>query len=1024
MDKNYVVYHLHTDLSLLDSCTNYKSYIDRAVELGMKAICITEHGNIYEWVEKKLYCDKKGIKYLHGCEMYLTETHDEKIRDNYHTILIAKNTAGVKELNTLIDLSTRDDHFYYKNRLSFEEFLNISDNIIKISSCLASPLSKLNESNEYYERLLMKYDYYEIQYHKDRKGDQIGYNRKLYDFSKKYNKPLIAGTDTHSINAYKAECRSILKKAKKMSYEDEDSYDLTFKSYEELVDKFKEQNSLPIEVILEAIENTNVLADSCEEVILDTTVKYPKLADDEDFLFESRICEKLGEKMKKGIIPKDKRYLDRLREEIRVFKKLGMSSFMTFMSELCTWCEENGIPRGFARGSVAGSLVAYVLDIIDLDAIKWKTVFSRFCNEDRMELGDIDIDFNPSQRELVYKYIIERFGRDKSAYILAIGTISDKGTIDDIGRALGYPLDMVAKIKEEYDKNQEETKSRYSELFYYFDGMLGCAVSQSVHPAGIVASPVTLPDNYGTFWKDGNRIMQINMEEIHEVNLLKYDILGLKNIGIIKDTCEFACIPYPKSHSLNWNDEEVWSHLCDSPVGIFQMEADYAYNLLKKFGANKINDLSLVNASLRPSGASYRDKLIARVPSKNPSELIDKLLAENNGYLVFQEDIIAFLQEICGLSGSEADNIRRAIGRKDKDRLDKAMPRILEGYCSKSDKPREIAQEEAKEFLQIIEDASSYMFGFNHSTAYSMIGYVCAYLRYYYPVEFVAAYLNNAEEEEDIQNGTLLAGQLNIKINPPVFRYSKAKYFPDKGTNSIYKGIGSIKYLNEKVGDELYDLRNNSYKTFVELLEDINTKTSLDSRQLDILIRLGFFGEFGGAKYLLDIVNIFNKLYSKKQFKKAELPFKLNPDIVRSFAGKETEKMFTQVDTKALIEHMISELKNSDITIRARLEAELEYVGYISYKDEKYNKDVAVVTEVKPNKYGTVFTTLYYLKTGQSETVKTDKYLFSNKPLDRFDTIYITSIVEKNKRRKVDGEWVVLEDKERILEGYRRVIDE
>ena len=197
----------------------------------------------------------------------------------------------------------------------------------------------------------MKYDYYEIQYHKDRKGDQIGYNRKLYDFSKKYNKPLIAGTDTHSINAYKAECRNILKKAKKMSYEDEDSYDLTFKSYEELVDKFKEQNSLPIEVILEAIENTNVLADSCEEVILDTTVKYPKLADDEDFLFESRICEKLGEKMKKGIIPKDKRYLDRLREEIRVFKKLGMSSFMTFMSELCTWCEENGIPRGFARGN-------------------------------------------------------------------------------------------------------------------------------------------------------------------------------------------------------------------------------------------------------------------------------------------------------------------------------------------------------------------------------------------------------------------------------------------------------------------------------------------------------------------------------------------------------------------------------------------------------------------------------------------------------------------------------------------------
>lgn len=710
-NNNYTVYHLHTDLSLLDSCTKYTDYIDRAAELGMKAIAFSEHGNIFNWVEKKMYCDKKGIKYLHGCEVYLTENHKEKIRDNYHTILIAKNSAGVRELNELIDLSTKDDHFYYKNRLSFDEFLNISDNIIKISSCLASPLNKLNYENEYYEKLLKKYDYYEIQYHKDRKGDQIGYNRMLYEFSLKYNKPLIAGTDTHSINSYKAECRNILKKAKKMSYDDEDSYDLTFKSYDELIEVFKEQGSLPMEVVLEAINNTNVMADTCEEVILDTTVKYPKLSEDDEELFELRICEKLGEKMKKGIIPKDKVYLERLREEIRVFKKLNMCSFMIFMSELCSWCWDNDIPTGFCRGSVGGSLVAYVLDIIDLDPIKWNTVFSRFCNEDRMELGDIDVDFKPSQRELVYNYIINRFGYDKSAYILAIGTISDKGTIDDIARALGYSLDLAAKIKSEYEKNPAETKEKYSELFYYFDGMIGCAVSQSVHPAGIVAAPVTLHDNYGTFWKDGTRIMQINMEEIHEVNLLKYDILGLKNIGIIKDTCELAGIPYPKSYEIDWEDEDVWEHICDSPVGIFQMEGSYAFEMLKRFKARKINDLSLVNASLRPSGASYRDRLISREYNSNPSELIDDLLKENNGYLVFQEDIIAFLQQICGLSGSEADNIRRAIARKQTDRLEKALPLILEGYCSKSTKPRVEAEAEAKEFLQIIEDASSYMFG-------------------------------------------------------------------------------------------------------------------------------------------------------------------------------------------------------------------------------------------------------------------------------------------------------------------------
>ena len=188
--KNYTCYHLHSDRSLLDSCTQFGDYIDLAVSYGMKSIGFSEHGNIYNWTEKKLYCDKVGIKYLHCCEVYLTETLTEKIRDNYHSILIAKNSEGLKELNTLIDLSTQEDHMYYKNRISFDEFLRISDNIIKISSCMASPLNKLPMDNDYYNKLLEKYDYYEIQYHKDRKGDQCSYNKKLYELSKEYNKPL------------------------------------------------------------------------------------------------------------------------------------------------------------------------------------------------------------------------------------------------------------------------------------------------------------------------------------------------------------------------------------------------------------------------------------------------------------------------------------------------------------------------------------------------------------------------------------------------------------------------------------------------------------------------------------------------------------------------------------------------------------------------------------------------------------------------------------------------------------------
>ena len=704
-DKNYVCYHLHTELSLLDSCTNFKLYVDKAVELGQKAICFTEHGNIYNWVEKKMYVNKMGLKYLHGVEIYMTTTLKEKVRDNFHTILIARNYSGLQEINTLVDMSTQEDHFYYKPRITFDEFKKISNNVIKISACLASPLNRLRD-----ESLIPYYDYLEIQPHINSE-EQKEYNKWLYEMSKKYDKPLIAATDTHSLNKYKAECRSVLQKAKNIKFTNEDEFDLTYKSYDELVDMFEGQNSLPMDVVLEAIENTNHMADSVTDFELDTSFKYPKLYDNEEEVLKKRINKMYKDKLKRGVIRRDPRYKEMVHEEMRVFKKIGMVGFMLFMSELVCWCWDNGIPVGFCRGSCGGSMIAYLTDIIDVNPLTWHTMFSRFANESRKELGDIDVDISPSQRHLVYDHIIEEFGQDKTAYILAIGTISDKGTIDEIGRALDIPISEVKKIKKEYEEDPDKTKERYPELFYYFDGLINTAISQSMHPAGIIVSPVTLPDNYGTFWNDGKRILCINMEEAHEVSLNKYDILGLKNVEIIKDTCELAGIPYPKSHEINWNDKEVWDHITDSPVGIFQFESPYAFKLLKDYHPTEVNSLSLVNASLRPSGESYRDRLIAGETNKNPSELIDNLLAPNHGFLVFQEDTIKFLQQVCGLSGSEADNVRRAIGRKQKDRLEAAMPQILEGYCKMSDKPREVAEKEAKEFLQIIEDSANYQFG-------------------------------------------------------------------------------------------------------------------------------------------------------------------------------------------------------------------------------------------------------------------------------------------------------------------------
>ena len=1006
-----------------------------------------------------MYANKKGLKYLHGVEIYLTYSLENKVRDNYHTILIAKNKEGIKELNLLVDLSTREDHMYYKPRISFEEFFNISDNIIKISACLASPLSKYPSSEQadrdVYEKLLKSYDYYEIQPHV-KSLEQIQYNKMLYEASKRYGIPLIAGTDTHSINQYKAECRSILQKAKHIEFSNEDEFDLTYKSYDELVEMFRQQGSLPMEVVLEAIENTNRMADSVTDYELDIDFKYPILYENEEEVFVERIYKMYQDKLDKGIIKPNPKYEENIQEELRVFKKIGMVGFMLFMSELVCWCWDNGIPIGFCRGSVGGSTIAYLTDIIDVDPVVWDTVFSRFANEDRKEIGDIDLDIAPSQRHLVYEHIIEKFGIDKTAYILAIGTISDKGTIDEIGRALNIPLDEVKEIKELYslytdtiedcknkihvfeeqgleegsvykeckDKLQKNEKLlddlkniKYKELFYYFDGLVGTAISQSMHPAGIIVSPVTLPDNYGTFWsKDGKRIISINMEEVHEVSLVKYDLLGLKNIDIIKDCCELANIPYPKSHTVNWEDEEVWKHITDSPVGIFQFESKFAYDSLKKFGCRRVNDLSLVNASIRPSGESYRDNLLAHKPNQNPSEIIDDLLKANHGYLVFQEDVIAFLQKICGLSGSDADNIRRAIARKQMDRLQKALPQILEGYCSMSDKPRDIAEEEAKTFLKIIEDASSYMFGYNHSTGYSMIGYICGYLRYYYPREFITAYLNNANNDDDIKLGTELAKQLQIPIHSIKFRHSTAKYSCDE--NGIYKGIASVKFLNDDAANDLYAIRDEKFDTFIDLLVRIKD-LRVDSRKLDILIKLDFFSEFGDINYLLACNSLFGKYYGKKQMKKEKLyEDGLDFDVIRKYAGKETPKMFSNLDSIGLINELISTIPNEKTTLRTIIAYQIENLGYVDVVDKKYAGYCVVIdlnVDYSPK------LKLYALANGNTIPVKIDKKTFKNQPLRRGDIIKVTRQNKKPKMRKVDGKWIETEEKEWWVTEYEYV---
>lgn len=947
-DKNITYIHCHTDLSNgitnIDSITKYDQYIQRAKELGMKAMAFTEHGSVFSWKNKKQHLEEAGLKYIHGIEAYITEDLKEKKRDNYHCVLLAKNYDGFLELNRLSSKSfdRTDGHFYYAPRITYDELESTSDNIIISTACLGGILSRGNDViKERFINFLAANRhrcFLEIQHHNVK--EQKEYNQYLYKLSQTIHVPLVTGTDTHALNQEHLEGRSILQKAKNVYFSDEESWDLSFKSYDELVEAYKIQDSLPIEVVLKAIENTNVIADFVEEYQIDTSYKYPHLWDNPLQTFRDKINEGIK---KRGVdkYPNYQEYLDRIEYEMQAYIHNEAIDFMLLMEDIIAWCKTQDIQVGYGRGSVNGSVIAWLLGITEMDSIKHVLNFDRFLNVERVSLSDIDTDFPPSRIEDVKQYIFSKHGLHCSD-IITFNTIADKGAIRDVGRALGISLDTVGMICEAVDNEDsyQKVRAQYPKLFKYVDLVKGTVVSIGSHPCGTVVSELDIESTLGlcTTSTSSYPISQIYMKEIDSLNYVKLDLLKLDTIELINDTCKLAGIERLTPDNVDINDVKVWNSMRDDTTGIFQWEGStgngYIKRLLsdeniKKFqsvneNVDRMTLLSIGNSAIRPAGASYRDDLANGVIRKTGSRPIDEFLSNTFGYLVFQEQIIAFLHQYCGFTMGEADVVRRGFAKKTG--TDKYIPVIknggymsdksehhIQGYIETMSEKYAISPEKSEEdivaFIKVIEDASSYLFSLNHSQPYSYEGYVSGYLRTYYPLEFLTTALNiNADKEEKTKALISYALKCGIQIKSPQFRYSRAGYFFNKESNTIYKGIGSIKYMNSTVADELYRISEGFSGHFIDLLY-LMKNTSLNSRQLDILIKINFFEEFGDINRLLEINRYFDCLSGKKQIRKGEQLDKLNlsEDIVRKFSGKETETTVEEIDCLAYAhDHNIS----------------------------------------------------------------------------------------------------------------------
>lgn len=545
--SNYVVYHLHTMLSNgvtnIDSVTDYHDYAEYAASLGMKAMAYSEHGSVFEWLKKKETLESLGMKYIHAEEFYITETLEEKVRDNYHCVLIARNYEGAKELNKLSSLAfnREDNHFYYTPRISFEELISTSDNIIICTACLASILASDNVLlKELFITFLTRNKhrcFLEIQHHNVQ--SQKEYNKALYGLSQSTGIPLITGTDTHALNEEHMRGRSILQKSKNIHFDNEDGWDLTFKTYDELVAAYELQNALPIDVVKEAIDNTNKMADMIEEFEIDRSYKYPHLWDNPEQLLRDKINQGI---IDKGVdkYPNYQDYLDRIEYEMAAYKHNEAIDFLLLMEDVITWCKSQDIPVGYGRGSVNGSVIAWLIGITEMDSIKFGLNFDRFMNIERVSLSDVDTDFPPNRIDEVKQYVFNHHGLYCSD-IVTFNTIADKGAIRDVGRALGIDLETVGEICDSVDNEEayEKSRKKYPELFKYVDIVKGCVVSVGNHPCGMIVAAHTINDEIGLFTTstDPFPVSQLYMKEVDSLNYVKLDLLKLDTIQLINDTC-------------------------------------------------------------------------------------------------------------------------------------------------------------------------------------------------------------------------------------------------------------------------------------------------------------------------------------------------------------------------------------------------------------------------------------------------------------------------------------------------------
>ena len=1063
--QDFVHLHVHSEYSLLDGANRIKDLPVRAKELGMKSIAITDHGVMYGVIDFYKACKKEGIKPIIGCEVYVAPRSrfdkEPNIDNKYnHLILLAKNNLGYKNLCKLVSAGFTEG-YYYKPRIDLEILEKYHEGLIALSGCLAGALSTsiLDGNYEQAEKMakwhkeLFKDDYY-IEIQANRLKEQALVNQKLVELSRKLEIPFVITNDAHYLkkeDSYNHEVLLCVQTGKKMTDTDRmrfETDDFYIKSPEEIEEFFPN--------LKEGMENTVEIAEKCNVEFEFGHTILPNYDVPEEYNSHFDYLKKL---CNDGI---NKRYGENITEEIKkrmeyelsVIEKMGYVDYFLIVWDFIHYAKSNGISVGPGRGSGAGSIVAYAIEITDIDPIKYNLLFERFLNPERISMPDFDVDFCYERRQEVIDYVCRKYGEDHVSQIITFGTMSARMVIRDVGRVLDVPYaeaDKLAKmipnelkitISKALEQNRElkelyETDEKVENLINIAMGLEGLPRQASTHACGVVITKEPVVNYVPLYVRDGNISTQYIMTTLEELGLLKMDFLGLRTLTVISDAKKLVKenrgidVEFDK----DMNDKNVYKLWCEGKTsGIFQFESAGMTNFMKELKPDGLEDI-IAGVSLYRPGPM--DQIPRYIKNKlNPEHIeythpsLEPILHVTYGCMVYQEQVMQIVRELAGYSLGRADLVRRAMGKKKLDVMAKEREYFIHGQTDDNGNiiipgciRNGIDEESANKIFDEMAEFAKYAFNKSHAAAYAVVAYQTAYLKAYYKEEFMAATLNSFLGNLDkIPEYIDECKKMNIEILKPDINKSFTKFTVDNG--KIRFGLGSIKNVGIVAIENIVKERekNGPYKDLIDFCERIQGET-VNKKCIECLIKAGTFDDFKETRktLLASFEGIINTIINEGK---------------RSLKGQVT--MFDLGNNEEKLEEIkYNYIKLSEFSERELLSMEKEMLGlYISghplesvRPELERQTNINTLKIIKINegeeelykdgqnvKYGGIITSVKkkYTKNNNIMAFVTIEDLYGNLEIIVFESCYnrVSNILMEDNIVIVDGRLSIREDEE------------